>query len=118
MANETQTQTERKRIGIFVLQGNLVLTKDTEIDKDLKVEGDIVCKGGRFDLKVNGDINALNINAWNINALNINAGNIDAGDIDAGFILCETIKTKGKTIYKNIIQNRSAFKREEHKAII
>jgi len=65
------------------VKGNFVLKKDTYIDGNLVVEGDIVCEGGRWNLGVEGDINAWDINAWDINAENINAWNINAGDINA-----------------------------------
>jgi hypothetical protein len=88
------------------IKGDLVLTKDTTFEESIAVEGNITCKGGRFNLEVNGnidarniiawnisagDIDAWNIDAWNIDARNISAGNISAGDIDAGNIIARNI---------------------------
>jgi len=45
-----------------IIKGDLVLKENTTIDDDLKVEGNIRCEGG----------------LWNIDAMNINAKNINA----------------------------------------
>jgi hypothetical protein len=79
-----------------IIKGNLVLKEDTKFDEGLIVEGNIICESGRWDLIVEGNINARrinagNINVWNINARRINAGNIDAGNIDAENINAEDI---------------------------
>jgi len=71
------------------INGDLILTENTEFKESIKVNGNIKGKDNqRFDLKVNGnidagDINAMDINAWNINAMDIDARNIDAWDINA-----------------------------------
>jgi len=63
---------------------NWIMEKDEVIDDDLIVKGSISGKDGqRFNLRVNGDINARNINVRNINARDINARNINARDINA-----------------------------------
>ncbi len=92
-----------------IIEGDLILEKDTVFDESLEVHGSILGKyGNRYNLKVNGnisagdiiamdiiawditagninakDINAVNIDARNINAINIYAEDIDAEDIDA-----------------------------------
>jgi len=73
---------------VKVFSGDLVLRRDTVFNESIEVKGNIVCKGGVFDLTVNGDISAKdihvgNLNTWNINALNISAWNINALDIFA-----------------------------------
>ena len=65
---------------VKVIEGDLVLKKDTVFEDDLNVDGNIT---GGYDLKVKGNIDAWNINARNIDAWNINAWNIDAWNIDA-----------------------------------
>jgi hypothetical protein len=70
-----------------LIQGDLVLEKDTTFHESIKVEGDILGKDGkRFSLTVNGDINAGDINAGDIDADDINANDINAKDIYAGDI--------------------------------
>jgi len=120
------------------IKGNLILKKDTVIKTDLKVEGNIVCEGGRWNLTVEGNINCgnidcwnincgnincLNIDCWNINCLNIDCLNIDCRNIDCrnintSFIVCETRKKKSpkaKTICRNIITGRSKYEKKEVK---
>ena len=48
------------------IKGDLILTKNTVFNESITVEGNIICKGG----------------PWDIDAGNINAGDIDARDID------------------------------------
>ena len=100
------------------IKGNLILKKDTVIKTDLKVEGNIVCEGGRWNLTVEGNINCGNINCGNIDCGNINCWNIDCRDINASFIVCETRKKKSpkaKTICRNIITGRSKYEKKEVK---
>ena len=115
------------------IKGNLILKKDTVIKTDLKVEGNIVCEGGRWNLTVEGNIdcrninclnidcrniNCLNIDCRNINCRNINCLNIDCGNINTSFIVCETRKKKSpkaKTICRNIITGRSKYEKKEVK---
>ena len=78
-----------------IIKGDLILKEDTTFDEDIKVEGNIK---GCFDLKVKGNINAMNINAMNINAMNINAMNINAWNINAGDINAGDINA-GDIIY-------------------
>ena len=71
---------------VMTRHGDLVLEKDRTFEHSIVVEGNIVGKYGmRYNLVVNGSINAKNINAGNIDAWgNINArGNINAWNIDA-----------------------------------
>jgi len=63
-----------------IIKGDLILKKDTTFEESIKVEGNIK---GYFDLKVIGNIVALNISARNINARNIDARNINARNINA-----------------------------------
>ena len=69
------------------IKGDLVLTKNTTFDGDLKVEGNIRCVGGPWDINARDinarDINACDIDAWDINAWDINECDIDARDINA-----------------------------------
>jgi hypothetical protein len=64
------------------IRKDLILTEDTVIDHSIIVKN-IICKNKRWNLRVNGNIDALDINAGNINAGDINAVNINAGDINA-----------------------------------
>jgi hypothetical protein len=94
---------------------DLILTKDTVINHSITVKN-IICKNGRWNLKVNGNIDAWDINARDIDAMNITARNINALDIDARDIICEKRikKTKeSKTIARIFVQNRSRLNRKE-----
>ena len=121
-----------------VIKGDLVLEKDTVFDEDIKVEGDIVCKNGRWNIDAGGitanNITANNIIAWDIDAWDITANNIiarnitarditardidawniDARNIRAWDITCISRKKKtkdAKTIACNIITDK--FNREK-----
>jgi hypothetical protein len=69
-------------------KGDLILTEDTLFKESIEVEGEIK---GKYNIKVEGNINALNIDARNINARNIDAWNINAENIDAWNITAENI---------------------------
>lgn len=63
------------------------MNKDMEYRSDLVVEGNILGKNGiRYNLKVNG-----NIDAWDMYAGNIIAKDINVGDIHAKDIIAENI---------------------------
>lgn len=52
---------------VKVIEGDLILTENTEFSEGIKVKGDIKGKDyKRFNLKVAGDINAWDIDAWEI----------------------------------------------------
>jgi hypothetical protein len=94
---------------------DLILTKDTVIDHSIVVKN-IICKNGRWNLIVIGNIDARDIDAWDIDAEDINAWDIDARDIDALYIICEkrikkseTAKTKARIF----IQGISKLERKE-----
>ena len=117
------------------IKGNLILEKDTVFDEGIVVEGSILGKDSvRYDLKVIGKIDCFNIDCYNIvchnidcniidclniDCYNIDCHNIDCYDINASFILCESMKQKkgSKLIARNVITKRSAYIRQEQKAI-
>ena len=106
------------------INGDLILKEDTVIEENLIVNGDIRCEGGRWNLTVRGDIDALDIDALDIvardidaldiAAWNIAAWDIDARNIDAQMVLCErlTLKKGGKCLASSLIENRSKLKRK------
>jgi hypothetical protein len=110
-----QTETE----DTITIEGDLILTEDYKINKNLVVRGDI--KGYYNINALNIDtrnIDARNINAWDINAGNIDALNIDALNIDArNIIFCDKIKVKKgcKVICKVLITDRFNIERKEQK---
>ena len=65
-----------------IIEGDLILKENTVFKEDIKVNGNILCEGGPWNINAL-DINALDIDAWDINALDINARNINAWDINA-----------------------------------
>jgi len=113
------------------IKGDLVLTKDMVFKESIKVEGNIRCEGGRFDLKVVGDItcwdvNCGNVSCGNIRCWDINCGNITCWDIDCwnincwnidcGDMVCVSRKKKhknAKTIAYSIVLDRFNGERKE-----
>ena len=122
-----------------IIEGNLILDKDTVFDESLEVHGSILGKdGNRYNLTVNGnikaeditawDIDAGNISAWDISARNIdakninarnittrniNAINISAWSINADFIICDKLvqKPDSTLTVRKVINNRSTYNR-------
>ena len=122
-----------------IIEGNLILDKDTVFDESLEVHGSIIGKyGNRYNLTVNGnikaeditvwDIDAGNISAWDISARNIdakninarnittrniNAINISAWSINADFIICDKLvqKPDSTLTVRKVINNRSTYNR-------
>ena len=91
------------------IKGDLILKKDTIFKESITVEGNIK---GRFDLKVEGNIDCLDIDCGNIDCWDINCRNIDCLDI----IYCEklTKKTNGAKIRcKVFIDKRSTLEIKE-----
>ena len=86
-----------------IIKGDLILKKDTTFKTSIKVKGNII---GYYNLKVIGNIDALNIDARNIDALNIGARNI---------ICCDKIKVKLKVICKFLIKDRFSIEKKEWK---
>ena len=121
-------------------KGDLILTKDTVFGCSIRVEGNITCKDGPWNITAGDidalditacdidalditacditacDIDALDITAHNIDAVNITALDITAHNIDALNIFCEKRIKKSptsKTICCILTQNMSKLKREE-----
>ena len=85
-----------------IIEGNLILDKDTIFDESLEVHGSILGKNGkRYNLTVNGNITAEDITAWDISAKNITAKDISAEDIIAMDIISWDI-TAGNINAKDI----------------
>ena len=98
-----------------VIKGDLILKEHFKHDGDLRVEGDIRCENGLWDIDAR-NIDARNIKAWDIDARDIDAGDIDARNIKAGDIICEKRIKKdpqNKTIARIFITERSKLKRKE-----
>ena len=77
------------------IHGDLILTKDTTFNESIIVEGDIK---GYFDLKVEGDIDCLNIDCLNIDCWSIDCKNIDCYNIVCRNIVCwEQFRTRGNS---------------------
>lgn len=110
-----QTETE----DTITINGDLILTEDYKVSKNLVVKGDIK---GYYNINAENinawDIDARNINAWDINAENIDALNINAGNINArNIIFCDKIQVKKdcKVICKVLITDRFNIERKEQK---
>jgi hypothetical protein len=70
-----------------VIKGDLVLKEDTIINDDLKVEGNIRCDGGLFNLKC-GNLNCWNLNCLDLTCRNLNCGNLNCGNLNCGNLNC------------------------------
>ena len=114
--NKEQTQQKSPNI----IEGDLILTKDTTFKGNLTVKGNIT---GYFDLKVVGNINCWNIDCYNIDCYNIDCWNINCGDIDCrnincwNIVFCDKIKVKEgcKVICKQLIKDRFSIEKKEWK---
>jgi hypothetical protein len=70
------------------INGDLILTEDTTFDESIKVEGDIKCDGGAWNLTVRGDIHCHDIHCHNIYCHDIHCHDIDCFDIRCRDIDC------------------------------
>jgi hypothetical protein len=78
-----------------IIKGDLVLKENTTIDDGVKVEGNIRCEGGFWDLNCRDlscwdldcldldclDLNCLDLNCWNLDCLDLNCWNLDCLDL-------------------------------------
>ena len=69
-----------------VIKGDLVLKENTIINDDVKVEGNVRCEGGSWDLNCRnlncrdldcGNLNCWNLDCWNLNCRDLNCRNLD-----------------------------------------
>jgi hypothetical protein len=73
---------------MITIKGNLVLKENTTYKEDLKVEGNIICEGGTFNLEVFGDLNCRNLDCGDLNCRNLNCWNLDCGDLNCRNLKC------------------------------
>ena len=92
------------------IEGNLVLNKDTVIDRDLYVDGSIIGKkGNRYTLNVKGDIFAKDILVGAITAHNITAADISAENISAWIISAKNMSVQDISADDITAENISAW---------
>jgi len=73
---------------MITIHGDLILEKDTEYNESLTVEGNILGKDvNRYNLKVCGDLDCLNLNCWNLDCRNLNCGDLDCWNLKAKKVL-------------------------------
>ena len=69
-----------------IIKGDLVLKEHTTINDDLKVEGNIRCEGGNWNLDcLNlkcGNLDCRNLDCWDLNCGNLNCGNLMCGNLN------------------------------------
>jgi len=70
-----------------VIKGNLVLKENTTINDDLKVEGNIICEGGRWDLNC-WDLNCRDLNCLDLNCRDLNCRDLNCLDLDCRNLNC------------------------------
>ena len=80
-----------------IIKGNLILKENTIFNEDLKVEGNIICEGGRWDLNC-WDLNCLDLNCkdlncrdldcWDLNCLDLNCNNLICLDLNCNNLIC------------------------------
>lgn len=100
------------------IKGDLVLTKNTVFDDDLTVEGNIICRGGCWNLhclnlycrnlNCRGNLYCQNLHCWNLNCQNLHCRNLNCI-----FAVCEGFKVAGTVRAKSVITNRSSFEYRE-----
>jgi len=83
-----------------VIEGNLVLKEDTTFNEDLKVEGDVRCEGGHWDLNCRNldcwnltcrDLNCWNLTCRDLNCWNLNCRNLDCRNLNCWDLNCENL---------------------------
>ncbi len=97
------------------IKGDLVLTQNTAFGESIDVRGNITCKGGRFNLEVNGNIDARNISAGNISAGDISAGDISyyAFCVVYSSIKCTSIKGRRENSFHKALDGKITIKKRE-----
>ena len=59
-----------------IIKGDLILKENTTFNEDLKVEGNIICEGGRWDLNC-WDLNCKDLNCWDLNCRDLNCWDLN-----------------------------------------
>jgi hypothetical protein len=70
-----------------IIKGDLVLKENYYIDDDLKVEGNIRCEGGLWNLDC-GDLNCLNLNCGDLKCWDLNCGDLKCWDLKCWDLNC------------------------------
>ena len=73
-----------------IIKGDLILKENTTFNEDLKVEGNIICEGGRWDLNCR-DLNCRDLNCLNLNCLNLNCWDLDCWDLNCWDLDCRDL---------------------------
>ncbi|NHZ84304.1 MAG: hypothetical protein GWP19_00295 [Planctomycetia bacterium] len=95
-----------------VIKGDLILTENYSIDEDLKVEGNIICKGGKWNLNcwnLNcNDLNCNDLNCWDLNCWDLNCGDLNCGDLNCGNLNCWDLRYYAVAFAYNTFKCKSA----------
>jgi len=65
-----------------IIKGDLILKEHTTINDDLKVEGNIRCEGGFWNL------NCWNLNCWDLNCRDLNCRDLNCSDLNCSDLNC------------------------------
>jgi hypothetical protein len=64
-----------------VIKGDLVLKENTIINDDVKVEGNVRCEGGIWDLNCR-DLNCWDLDCWDLNCRDLNCWDLDCKNLN------------------------------------
>ena len=92
-----------------VIKGDLILKENTTINDDLKVEGDIRCEGGDWNL------NCENLDCGNLNCENLICENLICENLNCWNLICENLICENLNFYAVAITYKS-FKCKSWKA--
>ena len=80
------------------IKGDLVLTENTIINDDLTVEGNIRCKGGKWDLNCK-NLDCRDLNCWDLNCGDLNCRDLNCWDLNCKNLNCWSLKAKNVSYY-------------------
>ena len=64
-----------------IIKGDWILKENTTINDDVKVEGNIICEDGCWNLDCR-DLNCGNLNCGNLDCRDLNCGNLNCGNLN------------------------------------
>jgi hypothetical protein len=77
-----------------IIKGDLVLKENYYIDDDLKVEGNIICEGGLWNLNC-GDLKCGDLKCWNLKCGDLNCRDLKCWDLNCLNLKCWDLNCRG-----------------------
>ena len=75
------------------IKGDLILKENTIIDDDLKVEGNIICEGGLWNLTCK-DLTCWDLNCWDLKCRDLKCRNLTCWDLKCRNLTCWDLKCR------------------------